>query len=91
MGVGVGEEGASEGRSVRERLGARAPRASGLTSLWGLITRESAKPTQEAEQMTAKKCSWCGFPLQGVWAAEEYREGRVKKPYRVLQRAFGEA
>jgi len=89
--VGVGEEGASERHSVMEGIGARAPRASGLTSLWCLITRESDKPTEEAEQMTAKKVSWCGFPLQGALAAEEYREGRVKKPYRVLQRTLGDA
>jgi len=35
--------------------------------------------------------SWCGFPLQGASAAEGYREGRVATPYRVRQRAFGDA
>jgi hypothetical protein len=55
MGVGVWEEGASEGRAVRERRGARAPRASGRTSLWWLVTREAAKPTEAAKQMTALK------------------------------------
>ena len=89
--MGVWEEGGSERRSVMERIGARAPRASGLTSLWCLVTRESDKPTEEAEQRTAKKFSWCGFPLQGALAADEYREGRVEKPYRVRQRAFGDA
>ena len=54
MDVGVWEEGASEGRSVMERIGVSAPCASRLTSLWCLVTRESAKPTEEAEQMTAK-------------------------------------
>ena len=51
--MGGGEEGGSEGRSVMERIGVDALRASGLTSLWCLITRESAKPTEEAKQMTA--------------------------------------
>jgi hypothetical protein len=88
--VGVEEEGESEGRSVMERIGVYAPRASGLTSLWCLVTRESAKPTEEAKQMTAM-ISWCGFPLQGASAAEGYREGRVETPYRVLQRAFRDA
>ena len=53
MGVGVWEAGGSERRSVMERRGVYAPRASGLTSLGCLVTRASETPTQEAKQMTA--------------------------------------
>jgi hypothetical protein len=68
-------------------LGNITSRESGLTSCWYLITRKSDKPTEETKQMTALM-SWCGFPLHSALASEVYREGRVAKLYRVLQRAF---
>ena len=67
MGVGVWEEGGSERRSVRERIGVYAPRASGLTSLWCLITRESDKPTQEAKQMTAMQVAGAASRCKARW------------------------
>jgi RNA-directed DNA polymerase len=58
MGLRVKEEGASEGRSVRERIpvephGNITGRESGQTSLGSFITREWGEPTQETLQMTA--------------------------------------
>ncbi len=65
--MGVGEEGGSERRAVMARIGVYAPRASRLTSLWCLVTRESDKSTQEAKQMTAMQGAGAASRCKARW------------------------
>jgi len=54
MGVRVGEDGKSQCRPVRGRIGVEvAPRESEPTSIRSFITREPDNPTKEKKQMTA--------------------------------------
>ena len=92
MGRRVKDGGGSERRSVMERIGVYAPRASGLTSLWCLITRESDKPTEEAKQMTAMQvagaASRCKARRQqrGIVKVEWQRPtGFCKGPWEMLE------